>query len=100
MRVHFPLSSLLCANAGQVVVWLMLVSLVSGVGGTAQGEGDPPNVIMILVDDMGWDIAALGHPHVKTPNLDRLVSEGRVFENFYVASPVCSPTRVSGSPPA
>jgi N-acetylgalactosamine-6-sulfatase len=95
MRVHFPLSSLLCANAGQVVVWLMLVSLVSGVGGTAQGEGDPPNVIMILVDDMGWDIAALGHPHVKTPNLDRLVSEGRVFENFYVASPVCSPTRVS-----
>ena len=59
-----------------------------------------PNVVFFLVDDMGWDIAALGHPHVKTPNLDRLVSEGRVFENFYVASPVCSPTRVSGPPPA
>lgn len=55
----------------------------------------PPNVILVLADDMGFDIAALGHPHVKTPNLDRLVSEGRVFEHFYVASPACSPSRVS-----
>ncbi|MEE3179458.1 MAG: sulfatase-like hydrolase/transferase, partial [Verrucomicrobiota bacterium] len=54
-----------------------------------------PNIILILTDDMGWDIAALGHPHVRTPHLDRLVGEGRVFENYYVASPVCSPTRVS-----
>ena len=59
------------------------------------GQDAPPNVIMLLVDDMGWDVAALGHPHAKTPNLDRLAAEGRVFEQFYVSSPVCSPTRAS-----
>lgn len=55
----------------------------------------PKNIILILADDMGWDIAALGHPHVKTPHLDRMVAEGRTFQNFYVAAPVCSPTRAS-----
>ena len=59
------------------------------------GQDAAPNVIMLLVDDMGWDVAALGHPHAKTPNLDRLAAEGRVFEQFYVSSPVCSPTRAS-----
>ena len=74
---------------------LLLVVMIAGVLANAGWGEKPPNIILILADDMGWDIAALGHPHVKTPHLDRLVGEGRVFENYYVASPVCSPTRVS-----
>ncbi|MED5417116.1 MAG: sulfatase-like hydrolase/transferase, partial [Verrucomicrobiota bacterium] len=74
---------------------VLLVVMIAGMLANG-GRGEKlPNIILILTDDMGWDIAALGHPHVKTPHLDRLVGEGRVFENYYVASPVCSPTRVS-----
>ena len=68
--------------------------LLAGLSPSSIGE-DSPNVILILVDDMGWDVAALGHPHVKTPHLDRMVEEGRTFEKYYVASQVCSPSRVA-----
>lgn len=60
-----------------------------------QAANDPPNIIFILTDDQGWqDLGSFGHPYLKTPNLDRLASEGTSFTNFYVASPVCSPSRV------
>ena len=78
----------------RVSVLFLALMFLALLGDGAWGE-KPPNIILILADDMGWDIAALGHPHVKTPHLDRLAEEGRVFENYYVVSPVCSPTRVS-----
>lgn len=54
-----------------------------------------PNIILIVADDQGWwDIGANGNPHISTPNLDRLASEGVRFTHFY-CSPVCSPTRAS-----
>ncbi len=54
-----------------------------------------PNIIFILTDDQGWqDLGSFGHPYLKTPHLDRLATEGASFTNFYVASPVCSPSRV------
>ncbi|MCH2063049.1 MAG: sulfatase-like hydrolase/transferase [Roseibacillus sp.] len=80
---------------GRRVPGLFLALMMAGLLVDAGCGEKPPNIILILADDMGWDIAALGHPHVKTPHLDRLAEEGRVFENYYVASPVCSPTRVS-----
>jgi arylsulfatase A-like enzyme len=55
-----------------------------------------PNVILFLTDDQGWgDAAAWGHPYVKTPNLDRLTAEGTRVSQFYVANPVCSPSRTA-----
>ena len=55
----------------------------------------PPNVLLILTDDQGYgDLSVHGHPHLRTPNLDRLASESVQFERFYV-SPVCTPTRAS-----
>lgn len=63
--------------------------------GRAQ-EQQPPNIIFILIDDMGYaDLSAFGNGPVKTPNIDRLASEGIKFTNFYVASPICSPSRVA-----
>ncbi len=59
-------------------------------------EGAKPNVIFILTDDMGWgDLGVYGGKRVKTTNLDRLASEGTRFTQFYVASPICSPSRVA-----
>lgn len=51
---------------------------------------------MIMCDDLGWgDTGFNGNEIIKTPNLDLLASKGMVFNRFYSASPVCSPTRAS-----
>ena len=55
-----------------------------------------PNIILILADDLGaGDLACTGHPYVKTPNIDKLASQGIMFSNAYMASSWCSPTRYS-----
>ena len=53
-----------------------------------------PNIVFVLMDDLGWlDIACFGSPIIKTPTMDRLAKQGCRFTNFYVTSPVCSPSR-------
>lgn len=55
-----------------------------------------PNIIFILVDDLGWaDLPAYGNRFNEAPNLDRLAAEGMRFTDAYAACPVCSPTRAS-----
>ncbi|MDE5416749.1 sulfatase [Labilibaculum sp. DW002] len=57
---------------------------------------NPPNIVFILVDDLGWsDLACYGSDFYETPNLDLLASEGIKFTNAYASCPVCSPTRAS-----
>lgn len=63
---------------------------------TSPEENPTPNIILLMADDQGWgDMAYNGHPHLKTPNLDAMAANGAVFERFYSASAVCSPTRGS-----
>ena len=54
-----------------------------------------PNILLILADDLGYgDLEGLfGHPTSVTPNLNALAQRSKVLTNFYVASPVCSPSR-------
>ncbi len=55
-----------------------------------------PNVITVVIDDMGWsDLSCYGGKRTTTENIDRLASEGLRFTNFYVNSPICSPSRVA-----
>ncbi len=55
-----------------------------------------PNIVFIFADDWGWgDLGCYGHPSVKTPNLDRLASQGTLYTQFYVCSGVCSPSRAA-----
>ena len=55
-----------------------------------------PNIILVMADDLGWgDVGFNGARRVQTPNLDALAERGIVFERFYAASAVCSPTRAS-----
>lgn len=63
------------------------------------------NVIVFLVDDLGWrDVGFMGSTFYDTPNVDKLASEGMIFDQGYAAAPLCSPSRaalMSGmSPPA
>ena len=58
--------------------------------------GKQPNIVFIFIDDMGYaDPGCFGNPVMKTPNMDRLAEQGVRFTNFYVNSPICSPSRVS-----
>lgn len=66
-----------------------LFSLRAGAGTTR------PNIVVILCDDLGYgDLACYGHPHIKTPNLDRMAAEGIRYTACYSAAPVCSASRV------
>jgi arylsulfatase A-like enzyme len=58
------------------------------------GERAAPNVIIINTDDVGYgDVGVYGATKIRTPNIDRLAEEGRMFTDFHSASAVCSPSR-------
>ncbi|XP_077419845.1 N-acetylgalactosamine-6-sulfatase isoform X2 [Vanacampus margaritifer] len=60
------------------------------------GAASPPNIIIMLMDDMGWgDLGVLGQPSKETPNLDAMAAQGMLFPNFYTANPLCSPSRAA-----
>lgn len=60
------------------------------------GDSRPPNFIVVFVDDLGWgDLSCFGNTVVKTEHADRLAAEGLRFSQFYVNSPICSPSRTA-----
>lgn len=62
----------------------------------ASGAQQRPNIIFILSDDHRWDmLSCQNHPVVQTPNMDRLAREGVLFENAFVTTSLCSPSRAS-----
>ena len=55
-----------------------------------------PNVVFIITDDQRWDnLSCAGHPYLRTPNMDRIASEGVRFTNAFVVNSLCSPSRAS-----
>jgi arylsulfatase A-like enzyme len=59
-------------------------------------KADPPNIILIMADDLGWgDVGFNGNKLIKTPALNAMAKNGMIFNRFYAAAPVCSPTRGS-----
>lgn len=54
------------------------------------------NILFIMADQLRWDyLSCYGHPHLHTPNIDRLAEKGVRFDRAYVQSPVCGPSRAS-----
>ncbi|MEN8128325.1 MAG: sulfatase-like hydrolase/transferase [Planctomycetota bacterium] len=73
-----------------------LLMLLASVSGAVSVEDAHPNVILMMADDLGWaDVGFNGGKIIKTPELDKMAAGGMVFERFYAAAPVCSPTRGS-----
>lgn len=85
-----------------MIVSIVLLICTACVNKTAKDS--PPNILLILIDDMGWkDIGCAGSEYYETPNIDRLASDGMRFLNAYSPAPVCTPTRgaiFSGKCPA
>ena len=73
-------------------VGLVLCLFPTGISAASE----QPNIILVMADDQGWgDTGYNGHPFVQTPALDAMAKDGFVFDRFYAAAPVCSPTRAS-----
>ena len=80
---HSPLLVLL-----QVVLTLLATELAEAAA--------PPNIVLLIADDMAWDdCGAYGHKTVRTPNLDKLASQGMRFNRAFVTASSCSPSRSS-----
>jgi len=87
------------AGAGSLSGMAALGERVPATGtssGSGRGSGRKPNILMILVDDLGYgDLSGWGAEDMRTPNIDRLADSGVRFDNFYANCPVCSPTRAA-----
>ncbi|MCL6502974.1 MAG: sulfatase-like hydrolase/transferase [Pirellulales bacterium] len=75
--------------------WLLAVACcLGGLCWAARAESRPPNIVLILADDLGWgDVGFNGRTEWSTPRLDRLAAEGVVFRRWYSGAVVCAPSR-------
>ncbi len=72
----------------------IVIGIAASVGAQAPTRDAPPNVVLIITDDLGYaDIGANGARDIRTPNIDRLAREGVRFTDFYANATSCTPTR-------
>jgi arylsulfatase A len=77
------------------ILLAVLVSFIFWQTSSLQAD-TPPNFVVIFCDDLGWgDLGCFGNPTIRTPNLDQLAQEGQRWTQFYVAAPVCTPSRAA-----
>jgi len=73
---------------------LLCTLLVHNTVCVADNASSKPNIIVVLIDDLGWsDLSCFGNKAIQTPHIDRLAAEGTAFTNFHVTAPICSPSR-------
>lgn len=78
--------------AGLLLAWMVVPSLDGSLDAAASEQ--PPNVLFLLADDMGYgDLGCFGSKVIHSPNIDRLASQGVKLRQCYSASPNCSPAR-------
>lgn len=77
------------------LIWVVFTSLFTELN-TVQSQdainSRPPNILFILADDLGWSDVGFHGSDIKTPNIDKLATEGVILDNYYV-QPLCTPTR-------
>jgi arylsulfatase A-like enzyme/predicted neuraminidase len=79
------------------VLFSLVLASTLACGRHGLAEAPPrPNLLFILADDLGYgDLGCYGHPRIRTPHLDRFAADGARLTQFYVTSPVCTPSRAS-----
>src|SRR5213593_2110820 len=77
------------------IVWAVLMPVWIVSASPASG-GPPPNIIVLLADDLRWDaLGCYGNRIVQTPNIDRLAAKGVRFRNHFVTTSICNVSRAS-----
>ncbi|MFN7141147.1 MAG: sulfatase [Limisphaerales bacterium] len=90
-QVQFRLRATPLLTLCPALLFAVLILLVTVTGTNAAQK---PNIIIIFTDDMGYgDLGCYGGKFVPTPHIDQLAKEGTRFTEFYVSSPICSPSR-------
>ncbi|MCB1123941.1 MAG: sulfatase-like hydrolase/transferase, partial [Verrucomicrobiae bacterium] len=75
---------------------LLALTVLKGAESNSGHANLPPNFVIIFTDDQGYgDLSCFGGDHVSTPNIDRMASEGMKLTQFYVAAPLCTPSRAA-----
>ncbi|MCG8310633.1 MAG: sulfatase-like hydrolase/transferase [Cytophagales bacterium] len=85
-------------SAKKIILWIATLAIVFSCGCSPESGRitEKTNIIFIFIDDMGYaDLGCYGRKDVHTPNIDRLAAEGILFTQFYVNSPICSPSRAA-----
>jgi arylsulfatase A-like enzyme len=89
-----PLALLRATGAARLYGHLGALVASLAVPASAQSPGDLPNVILIVVDDVGYgDLGAYSSHDARTPRIDSLAARGLGFTDFYAGGPVCTPSR-------
>ena len=79
-----------------LVVWGLSLTVVDNSCRCLADKNTLPNFVIILCDDLGYgDLGCYGNPVIATPELDRMAAEGQKWTSFYVAAPVCTPSRAA-----
>jgi arylsulfatase A-like enzyme len=89
---------MICSSSRPLLLLAIALVAAPHVDGRAEAPatGQPPNVVLIVSDDQHWgDFGFMGHPHLQTPNLDRLAAESLVYRRGYVPSSLCCPSLAS-----
>ncbi len=74
----------------------MLLVLLLSVPAAANLRNDRPSILVFIGDDIGWkDYGCYGHPSIRTPHIDALAAGGLRFENAFLTTSSCSPSRIS-----
>ncbi len=91
-----PYPSALLTSVRRLPILFVAFLLTCFAFAAQNADAEPPNVLMILVDDLGYgDLSSYGATDLRSPHIDELVSRGMRFDNFYANCPVCSPSRAS-----
>lgn len=78
------------------LMMLLLLSMSSCLSSQDSKKDPPPNIILFLVDDLGWsDASYMGSEFYETPHIDELANQGMIFTNAYANAPNCAPSRAS-----
>ncbi|MCC9601814.1 sulfatase [Stieleria sp. JC731] len=84
-------------TSSRLISAFAFLALLSVFKGTREAAAQAkPNIVVMLCDDIRFDaLSCAGHPHLKTPNIDKLASEGIYFENMFCTTSLCSPSRAT-----
>jgi len=76
------------------IILILLAAFIPFTRCVQSGKEQKPNIVIFFADDMGYgDLGCFGSPNIRTPHIDKLANEGIKLTSFYVAGPVCTPSR-------